>query len=457
MPGRCLCIAWCLAIATAPPAWSAPERPNVLVIFADDQGAVDLNCYGAKDLSTPAIDGLAERGLRFTQFYSAAPVCSPSRAGLLTGRYPWRVGVANNAGPAPQENINDLSESTDNPRLAGDAVTMAEVFGAAGYRTAHIGKWHLGHGPASRPLSQGFGYSFGHLGGCIDNYTHFTYWNGPNRHDLWENNTRVRMPGRFFPDLMVDKATEVIQAESDQPFFMYFASNMPHYPYQGDTKWLDYYAGLPYPRNLYAAFVSTLDDRVARLLKAIDDAGKREDTIVLYQSDNGHSREMRAHLGGGSAGPYRGEKFSLFEGGIRLPAVVSWPSQLPRGETRGQVVHACDWAPTLYELCGVAPPAAPIEGKSVAGVLKSADASSPHAAGDLHWDLGKQWAIRRGPWKLIYRVSLHDKQSLSAEDAEWFLSNVELDPSEKQNYASDEPGVVADLRARHEAMRAATE
>jgi len=189
--------------------------------------------------------------------------------------------------------------------LPAKEITLADMFRSAGYATAHIGKWHLGSGVGHKPLDHGFDYSFGFMGGCIDNYTHFCYWAGPNRHDLWENNQRVRLPGRYFPDLMVEKAKAFIDRHRTQPFFMYFAMNMPHYPYQGEVKWLEHYRNLPYPRNLYAAFVSTLDERVQQLLKYLEESGLRERTIIVYQSDNGHSVEERAHFGGGSSGPYR--------------------------------------------------------------------------------------------------------------------------------------------------------
>ncbi|MEM9659739.1 MAG: sulfatase-like hydrolase/transferase, partial [Planctomycetota bacterium] len=404
------------------------------------------------DLETPAVDGLAARGVRFTQFYAAAPVCSPSRAGLLTGRYPWRVGLPGNAGAGPSEEIDDLSESNAKGGLHDEAVTLAERFAAAGYRTAHIGKWHLGHRPGAKPLDQGFEYSFGHMCGCIDNYAHFFYWNGPNRHDLWENNARVRMPGQFFPDLMVDKAVEFIKRPSDEPFLIYFASNAPHYPYQGDDKWLRRYAALPYPRNLYAAFLSTLDERVGRLLKALEDVGAHDNTIVVYQSDNGHSTEARAHFGGGSAGPYRGAKFSLFEGGIRLPAIISWPAALPHGAVRDQMAHACDWAPTLLALCEIEASDDEFDGRSLVDVLHSAEAASPH--GPVHWDLSNQWAVREGPWKLIHNVRPTAGPELAKADREWFLANVVDDPSETRNHAADEPQIVAKLRERHAEMRA---
>lgn len=435
-----------LACCLSSPSVVAARQPNVIVILADDQGSVDAGCYGTEELTTPGMDRLAATGVRFTQFYSAAPVCSPSRAGLLTGRYPWLVGVTSNVGAGPGEDQNDLTQGDDPQKgLLDSAVTMAEMFRQAGYKTAHIGKWHLGYGAGSRPLDQGFDYSFGHMSGCIDNYAHFFYWNGPNRHDLWENNHRVRMPGKFFPDLMVEKASGFIRAHADQPFFMYFASNMPHYPYQGDTQWLEHYQNLPYPRNLYAAFLSSLDARVAQMLDLIEELKLRQDTIIVYQSDNGFSKEERAHFGGGSSGPYRGEKFSMFEGGIRLPAIISWPQHLPQGAVRQQVAHACDWLPTLAQLCEVPLPNAELNGKSLVEVLKSDAADSPHDF--LAWNTGKQWAIRQAEWKLIHRVqTASDDKSLTEEDREFFLANLSQDLPESTNYAKEHPEVVARLR-----------
>jgi arylsulfatase A-like enzyme len=153
--------------------------PNVIIILTDDQGSADAHCYGAQDLQTPAMDSIAARGVRFTQFYSAAPVCSPSRAGLLTGRYPLRAGLTGNA-----------SSRQGDPGMPPQA-TLAKMFKAAGYATAHIGKWHLGFTPETMPNGQGFDYSFGHMGGCIDNLSHFFYWDGPNRHDLYRNGKEV--------------------------------------------------------------------------------------------------------------------------------------------------------------------------------------------------------------------------------------------------------------------------
>jgi len=419
-------------------------RPNVVIILTDDQGSVDAGCYGARDLLTPGVDSLAAHGVRFTQFYSAAPVCSPSRAGLLTGRYPWLVGMPNN-GPSPPSEADDQLETLTGGGLPATAVTLARMFKDAGYATAHLGKWHLGSGAGHKPLDHGFDYSFGFMGGCIDNYTHFFYWDGANRHDLWENNHRLRLPGRYFPDLMVEKAKAFIDRHRAEPFFIYFAPNMPHYPYQGEPKWLEHYRDLPYPRNLYAAFVSTLDERVQQLMACLQENGLRDRTIIVYQSDNGHSVEERAHRGGGSSGPYRGAKFSLFEGGIRLPAIISWPGHLPEGQTRGQIAHGCDWMPTLAELCGVNLPAAELNGRSLVPVIRSASAPSPHEV--LQWRLGNQWAVRQGPWKLLHNPNDQaDTNKLTASDKQWFLANIDEDPGERTNRAASHPELLEQLR-----------
>lgn len=423
---------------------AASLKPNVIVILTDDQGSVDAGCYGAQDLVTPAVDGLAAHGVRFTQFYSAAPVCSPSRAGLLTGRYPWLAGMPGN-GAAPPSEADDQSEALTGPGLPAEERTLADMFHAAGYATAHLGKWHLGSGVGHKPLDHGFDYSFGFMGGCIDNYSHFFYWDGPSRHDLWENNQRVRFPGQFFPDLMLEKAKRFIASHREQPFFMYFAVNMPHYPYQGDPKWLKYYQHLPFPRRLYAAFVSTLDERVQQLVQYLQDNGLRERTILVYQSDNGHSVEERAHHGGGSSGPYRGAKFSLFEGGIRLPAIISWPGHLPEGQVRAQVAHGCDWMPTLAELCGVPLPQAKLNGRSLVKVIQDANAPSPHDV--LQWRLGNQWAVRQGPWKLLHDPhDPTDPHKIELTDQHWFLVNLDTDLGERTNVAPSHMDVVERLR-----------
>ncbi|MDO8541355.1 MAG: sulfatase-like hydrolase/transferase [Opitutaceae bacterium] len=433
-----------LGSAFAATAAAAEPKPNVILIVADDQGSIDLGCYGAKDLVTPNTDALAARGVRFTQFYSAAPVCSPSRAGTLTGRYPVRAGVPGNA----------ASQKRGRGGLPPAEITMAEMFKAAGYATAHIGKWHLGYVPVMMPNAQGFDHSFGHMGGCIDNYSHFFYWSGPNIHDLHRNGIEVHHDGQYFPDLMLREAGEFMERNHERPFFIYYAMNTPHYPYQGDAKWLEHFKNLPYPRNLYAAFIASQDERLGALFARIDALRLRDRTIIVYQSDNGYSTEERAHFGGGDSGPYRGAKFSLFEGGIRLPAIVSWPGQLPQNEVRTQLAHACDFLPTLAELTGVKPPAAPLDGRSLAAVLRNPGASSPHAGSALHWQTGNganaEWAVREGDWKLIVNTRDTGAGDTDRGRVPLFLANLKDDLGEKTNFAEQRPEVVARLRQLHE-------
>jgi arylsulfatase A-like enzyme len=421
----------------------AVEKPNVIFIMSDDHGSVDLGCYGSKDLVTPHTDALAASGVKFTQFYSASPVCSPSRAGMLTGRWPVRTGVAGNCS----------SHEGGKGALPGGEVTMAEMFKAADYATAHIGKWHLGYTPETLPLAQGFDHSFGHMGGCIDNYSHFFYWNGPNIHDLWRNGTEVFYDGQYFPDLMVDEASRFMAEHREKPFFIFYALNTPHYPYQGDAKWLEKFAKLPYPRNLYAASVAAQDQRLGELFAKVDELGLRERTIIIFQSDNGHSTEERAHFGGGSGGGYRSAKFSLFDGGIRLPAIISWPGKVPPNEVREQLSHGCDWLPTLAELTGVKVPAAPLDGRSLVKVIAAANAPSPHDGRALHWQLGEgakaEWAVREGDWKLVGRTR-DTTEGRRIKTVEIFLANLKDDPGERTNLAANHPEKVARLRQLHE-------
>ena len=419
----------------------AAEKPNVLLIFTDDQGSVDLNCYGAKDLFTPHLDGLAKRGVRFTQFYSAAPVCSPSRAGLLTGRVPQRAGVPGN-----------VSSAKGNPGLPPEQVTIAEMMKQAGYVTGHVGKWHLGYTPETMPNAQGFDYSFGHMGGCIDNYSHFFYWNGPNRHDLWRNGTEIWEEGHFFPDLMVGETQRFLQTNKEKPFFLYWAINVPHYPLQGSDTWRKKYSHLPAPRKMYAAFVSTMDEKIGQVLAKLDELDLRENTIVIFQSDHGHSTEERTFGGGGSAGPYRGAKFSLFEGGLRVPAIISWPGKISQDQVRTQMGTGCDWLPTIADLCDVKLPKRKLDGKSLVQVIHSASAKSPHQV--FHWQTGRrnnpQWAVRDGEWKLIGNPRDTSNKAPITKQDRLFLVNLQNDIGEMKNVAQDHPDVVTRLKRLHD-------
>lgn len=447
-------LAAAFAVSATVVAGDEAARPNVILIYTDDQGFGDVGVYGAEDLHTPHVDALAARGVRFTQMYAPSAVCSPSRAGLMTGRYPHLVGMPQNGSQPPLEGIGD---GRSGPGLSSNHPTLPRLMRDAGYATALIGKWHLGYRPENLPDAHGFHHWFGHLGGCIDNHTHFFYWAGPNRHDLWRNGERVHLPGRFFPDLMAEETETFIRENREKPFFIYFAMNTPHYPYQPDPEWLERYQreGVAYPRDWYGAFVSTQDDRIGRLMGFLEEMGLREKTLVIFQADHGHSREERAHFGGGSAGPFRGAKASLFEGGIRVPSIVSWPAGLPQGAVRDQMVSGLDWLPTLAELCGLALPDAPLDGRSMVGILRSESAPAAHPT--LHWALDNQWAIREGPWKLYGNATDPGRMdTLSQRDRKLFLSHVERDPAEQRNFADEHPDIVERLQAHRQEWQSGT-
>ena len=420
------------------------EKPNVIVILTDDQGTLDMNCYGSKDLITPNMDALAASGIRFSQFYAAAPVCSPSRAGLLTGKTPIRAGLAGNV-PIP--------EKGKGAGLPTEQFTLAEMMKSAGYKTAQIGKWHLGHVEEKQPNAQGFDYSFGHLVGCIDNYSHFFYWSGPNKHDLWRNGEEVYYNGEFFPDLTVKEVNHFMEENKEDPFFIYWSINLPHYPYQGEEKWLKKYQHLETPRKEYAAFISTMDEKIGEVINKLEELGLRENTIVIFQSDHGHSREERAFYGGGNAGPYRGAKFSMFEGGLRVPAIISMPGTLPEGEVRDQMAVSMDWMPTIAELCQIELPEGRLDGKSLFSAIQK-DTPTPHEV--IHWQIGgaleenSSWAVRSGDWKLLGNPRDPNREESLTEADSLFLVNLAEDPSEMKNLAADHPEQVIKLKELHE-------
>ena len=423
------------------------KQPNVLVIFADDQGTFDTNAYGSTDLETPNLDRIAQEGIRFTQFYATAPICSPSRAGLLTGKYNQHAQLFGNVAP-PHRDPEFKSG------LPTEEITMAEVFKTNGYRTALIGKWHLGHSPEKLPNGQGFDYFFGHQRGCIDNYSHYFFWDGPNQHDLYRNETEVHFPGEFFGDLMVDELNQFTSKQDDNPFFIYWAINMPHYPYQGKQKWLNHYADLPTPRKEYAAFISTYDEMIGQVFDHLEKTGELDNTIIVYQSDHGHSTEERAFYGGGNNGPFHGAKFSMLEGGIRVPALIRYPEAIPANEVRNQMANSIDWLPTLVDLTNSSMPHRnQIDGKSLLPVIKNKDAKSQHKV--LHWATGdpertdQSWVIRKGKWKLHGNPWDPEDELQFAEKDSLYLVNMETDSTETMNLAQQHPAILEELLSIH--------
>ena len=423
-------------------------KPNVLLILTDDQGTLDVNCFGSKDLHTPNLDALARRGVRFTQAY-AHTVCCPARAALLTGRQPQRCNVnswTQGDAKAPKGVNMFLSE-----------ITLAEVLKSAGYRTALFGKWHLGADLDHGPTKQGFDEFFGHRGGFIDNYNHH-FLHGQGYHDLYRGTKELFRKGEYFPDLVVAEALRFLEDAKGGPFFVYLAFNVPHYPEQCDPKFDERYQDMPMPRRSYAKMISTTDDRIGRVLGKLDELGLRDDTLVVFLSDNGHSAEdyqikgdghasglpkghnYGANGGGGNTGKWRGHKGTFFEGGIRTPAILSFPGRVPEGAVRDQAVLAADFLPTICELCGVPLPKVTLDGRSLAAVLRSPDAPSPHKV--MHWQWQQNWAVREGDWKLI-STGRGGKRTL-------FLGRLADERPEQENHAADRPEIVKRLAQLHE-------
>ena len=430
-------------------AASQPERPNVVILFTDDQGTLDANCFGSSDLHTPNIDALAARGVRFTQAY-AHTVCCPSRAALLTGRHPQRGGVRH----WTQGNM----EGPKGINMSLEEVTLAETLRNAGYRTALFGKWHLGAHRDYGPKKQGFDEFFGIRDGFIDNYNHF-FLHRNGFHDLYEGTERVEADGKYFPEMMTDRAVEFIDRNQHRPFFLYVPFNIPHYPEQSLAMYQDRYRGIKdVARRTYAAMISTTDHYIGRVLEALEAAKIMDKTIIVYMSDNGHSNETTYRIrgkehpsgfpeghfygasGGGNTGRWIGHKSKFLEGGIRVPAILSYPSKIPMGEVRNQIVTAMDWYPTVLELCDVKPaPQSPeIDGFSVLPICRSADAASPYE-GVLHFHWGSTWAVRDGKWKLI---GTDGKQNYQ-------LVNLADEKPETINHAKDKPELVKRLLKSH--------
>lgn len=440
------------------PAIAKAERPNVVIFYTDDQGTLDVNCFGSKDLITPNMDRLAESGIRFTQAY-AHTVCCPSRAALITGRHPQR------------SNINSWAQGRmygpEGRNLALQETTLAEALHDAGYATALFGKWHIGAHPDHGPTQQGFDEFFGIRSGFIDNYSHFAL-HGVGSHDLFEGTTEVFRRGEYFSDLICDRAISFIERNSHQPFLLYFAMNLPHYPEQPVGAYAESYGDMTEPRRTYARAVSTCDHYLGRILTQLDRFKLSDNTIVLFTSDNGHSEEdyqikvdnhlsgmakgdnYGANAGGGNTGHWIGAKGSFLEGGVRVPAILSYPATLPQGEVRNQAVTIMDWFPTVLDLCQIeTPDGVAFDGKSVLPLIKNANASSRHER--LFWQWQKGWAVREGDWKLIHG-GVYGLGKDRLEKA--ILVNLADPKPESINHAQEQPAVVKRLQAAYDAWAA---
>lgn len=430
------------------------RRPNFIVFMTDDQGYGDLSCMGNTDFRTPNIDELASEGARFTNWYSNSPVCSPSRASLLTGRYPGNAGVR-----------AILAGHRKATGLTNQAPTIASAVKELGYQTAIVGKWHLGLQEQSRPNENGFDYFYGFMAGCIDYYSHIFYWSMADgktnpTHDLWENNHEFYDNGKYFTEMVTERAVEKIREmnRAEEPFFLYVAYNAPHYPMHAPRKYLDRFPDLPQDRRIMAAMLSAVDDGVGDIVDELKRLNILDDTVIFFQSDNGPSRESRNWMDGrsdpyygGLPGGLKGHKFSLFEGGIRVPGIFRWSGHIPAGQVIDEPCAAMDVFPTLLTMAGGDPSKYDLDGKDISSVLMESG-KTPHE--EIYWEMEMQTAIRQGNYKLVL-----DGQLVEGEPPQdpVFLSDLSVDPSETTNLAQQMPELTEELKEKALAWRAGIE
>ena len=419
------------------------SKPNFIIFLTDDQGYGDLSCMGATDFSTPNLDQMAESGVRFTDWYSNSPVCSPSRASLLTGRYPGNAGV--------RAILQGHRTATGLPT---EVPTIASALKKIGYYTAMSGKWHLGLAEGSRPHDHGFTDWFGFMAGCIDYYSHIYYWemnrDGKSQyHDLWENGKGIRRNGEYFTELITEYAIKYIRRsiELDKPFFLYIPYNAPHYPMHAPEKYLERFPNLKWDRQIMAAMLSAMDDSVGKIIDELKKHDLFDNTITFFQSDNGPSRESRNWLDGnldpyygGSTGKLKGHKFSLFEGGIRSPAIINWPKNIPSGQVINEPGVAMDIFPTFLTAAGVDLNQYELDGKNILPMVIEGKKSSHDG---LFWEMNEQTAVRKDKWKLV--LNGHLVEDVPSED-NVHLSDLENDMAESINLKEKYPQITKELK-----------
>jgi arylsulfatase A-like enzyme len=440
MPLSALGLALALTIeAAAAGTVGEGSRPNVVLILADDLGWADVGWHG-HEIKTPHLDKLAAAGARLEQFY-VQPVCSPTRAALMTGRYPMRhglqVGVVR---PWAQYGL-PLEERT-----------LPQALKEAGYETAICGKWHLGHfRPAYLPTRRGFDHQYGHYNGAIDYFTHIR----DGGFD-WHRDDHARHDDGYSTHLLAREAVRLIdEHDKARPLFLYVPFNAVHAPLQVPESYKAPYAALHGPRRTYAGMVAAMDEAVGQIVAAIDGKGMRPNTLFLFSSDNGGPSPGRVT----SNGPLRAGKATLYEGGVRVPAFATWEGHIKPGTEVHAPLHMVDWYPTLLSLAGASPSQnIPLDGRDAWPAI-ARGAASPHDAILLNAtpDSG---AIRVGDWKLV----LNGSEEGDHEDGDTppgtksqprhsvELFNLAHDPYEKTDLARDHPDKVKDLRDRYQAF-----
>lgn len=432
---------------------AVPGPPNIVLIVTDDMGYGDASSYWKTDLQTPFIDEIGRNGVRFTHF-RVNPLCSPTRASLLTGLYSletgmWRGPGQSARGPAPAGGWPERER-----RLKDDIVLLPQLLQQAGYVTGMFGKWHLGYDEANVPNARGFDEFVGFLSGA------HPYWLRANSR-IEENGRPLAFEGHA-TDLFADRAIAFIRANRDRPFFCYLPFNAVHGPlrageHSADSAtqdWLAYYekAGVPQPRRDYNAVLTHADDRIGDVLKTLRDLGLEQNTLLICISDNGGI----LHTYPSNNGPLRGGKGTTYEGGIRVPAVMQWPRIIPSGfVSRANVAHF-DLFATILDAAGLEVPKqngrATVKGVSLLPHLHSA-AEEPLPDRYLFWDLHGQCAALRGKWKLVGRIANHEgdfaRAAAEAERTTFALYNLDEDIGELHDVAALFPQIYADLKQRH--------
>lgn len=414
------------------PGQEADGPPNILLILVDDLGYNDLGYNGATEINTPNIDRLAKEGVAFSNGYVASPSCSPSRAGIMTGRYPARFGLEGNLTYAPFDNYHGLPVAEK---------TFASILQETGYRTGMVGKWHLGAGPPFHPLNRGFDSFQGFLGGGHHYFSVDANTSPLNEYlvPISENGNSTGLPG-YLTDVLTDYAIEFVKEDGEQPFFLYLSYNAPHGPLQAPDKLVRKYAHVQDPdRRTYLAMVDSLDQNVGRLITALEKTGERDNTLIFFLSDNGGVKWLDQDLDYADNSPLRAGKGSLHEGGIQVPFAASWPAGWPRGRTFEPMVISLDIAATAIALAGAAPdPDLPLDGVNLDPFIRETAQGAPHEA--LFWRMAashwlRSYAVRAGDVKLVN----------TGPSGETALFDLRTDPGETHNLAREDPDTAARL------------
>jgi arylsulfatase A-like enzyme len=430
------------AVLAAAPATAADPQPNVIVFLADDTGWSDIGAQGCKDIPTPNIDSVANNGVRCPSGYVSCPYCSPTRAGLLTGRYQTRYGHEFNEGANVDRTLFGLPLTEK---------TLADRLKPLGYQTWAVGKWHLGFNPERRPMRRGFDEFYGTLA------------NTPFFHPMLVDSRKGPDPERvaddayYTTDAYGDRAAELVRSAKGKPFFLYLPFNANHVPSQAPEKYLKRFPSITdKERQLYAAMMSAMDDAIGKVLAAVRDGGQDENTLIFFLSDNGGPMTKMGRNGSNNK-PLKGQKGDTWEGGIRVPFLVQWKGKLPAGTVYPLPVISLDILPTaVIAAGGKVDPAWQIDGADLVPFLSGRNKAAPHEA--LFWRFGPQWAVRQGDWKLVRGFDYDTNPSNPTQPpvnevkpTEAMLYNLKDDIGEARDVAAANPDKVKELQAAWDA------